>query len=916
MNNVVPDRTQYFETLIADVEALLRVDPAAAGVGALALQLELAEEEMPAVLARCIYLRAQAAATVGNFPAALDLIGEAQARYVRAGLQGAAARTNLGRIHVLNEMGRHDAALDACDTLLAALAAQPDDLEQSDLLALSASAHLNRGACCRMLDRYSDALDSYRIGEDLFRLLGRDEARADVINNRGLVLFSAGRIDEAVLAFRESLEIYERADLSSNRVRVLDSLAEAELARGRYAVCLDVLAEANALLNDLETPLVEQARGLVAARAYEALNLHPEAVATYTAAERFCSDAGMTVDRARARSGCGRAHAALGERDQAASFFDAVIDDLSQLGERRWLATALVDRAVLEHDQDPSRAEQHVREAIAIATAAGAPMERVHATVTLADMTASVSEGAALLQAAREQAASLDLAPVHFLVDRAVGLNHLRLSEYDAARSCLERAASLVEVERQTLRVDAVASMFVADKLDVFDGLVQLELAQIDVGTNGPQRVLAATERARSRALTDMTLGLIDRTTSTTVEPYSAYLTHELNAVYAELFEEKSATRATILSARASALERDLKLREVDGSRQHARAGQASASFAGSTEGLVSDIPMLSWYCLEDQVVGCVEFAGSVSVEPVLATLSDVRRLTEELSLHWERLRLDPQMARRHASRLERSCRSVLQGLYDLLFGPLERYLPSSDTVTPLVVLPHGLLHGLPVQAFHDGERYLIDRFEISYVPSRHDYALRQAMTARQGEALVLGAPDELAPDVIREAIAVATQLHRATLRTGPAATASALLTEGSSAGLIHVACHAMYRVDNPMFSGLRLHDRWVTARELLAVDLSGAMVTLSACDSARAFAVRGEELLGLTRAVLGAGARTLVAAQWSADDEATTELMSSFYQHLSELGPAGALRAAQLEQRERFIHPNLWAAFIVVGGR
>lgn len=916
MNNVAPDRTRYFETGIADIEALLRVDPAAAGVRALALQLELAEEEMPAVLARCIYLRAQAAATAGNFPAALDLIGEAQARYARAGLQGAAARTNLGRINVLNEMGRHDAALDACDTLLAALAAQPDDLDQSDVLALSASAHLNRGACCRMLDRYSDALESYRIGEDLFRLLGRDEARADVINNRGLVLFSAGRIDEAVDAFRESLFIYERADRSSNRVRVLDSLAEAELARGRYAVCLDVLAEANALLNELETPLVEQARALVAARAYEALNLHPEAAATYTAAEHFCADAGMTVDRARARSGCARAHAALGERDQAVSFFDAAIDDLSQLGERRWLATALVDRAVLEHDTDRSGAERRVREAVAIATTAGAPIERVQAMVTLADMTASASERAELLQAAREQADSLDLAPVHVLVDRAVGLNHLRLSEHDAARDCLERAASLVERERRTLRVDAVASMFVADKLDVFDGLVQLELAQIDVGTNGPQRVLDATERARSRTLTDMTLGLIDRTTSTTAEPHSAALTRELNSVYVELFKETSAPQVTVLSDRASALERNLKLREVNGARRDNRAGQAPTSVVGTTEDLVVDLPMLSWYCLDDQVIGCVEFEGLISVEPVLAAVADVRRLTEELSMHWERLRIDPEMARRHASRLERSCRAVLRGLYDLLFRPLERYLPASEAVTPLVVIPHGLLHGLPVQAFHDGERYLIDRFEISYVPSRHDYTVRQAMTARKGAALVMGAPDEFAPDVVREAIAVATQLHRATLRTGPAATASALLTEGSSAGLIHVACHAMYRTDNPMFSGLRLHDRWVTARELLAVDLSGALVTLSACDSARAFAVRGEELLGLTRAVLGAGARTLVAAQWSADDEATTELMSSFYTHLSELGPAGALRAAQLEQRERFIHPNLWAAFVVVGGR
>ena len=134
---------------------------------------------------------------------------------------------------------------------------------------------------------------------------------------------------------------------------------------------------------------------------------------------------------------------------------------------------------------------------------------------------------------------------------------------------------------------------------------------------------------------------------------------------------------------------------------------------------------------------------------------------------------------------------------------------------------------------------------------------------------------------------------------------------------MLHLACHGMFRSDNPMFSSLKLHDGWLTAADALSLDLEGALVTLSACESGRGSVVGGDEVLGLVRAFLGAGAATLVVSLWLALDETTASLMENWYGRVrGGEGQTAALRAAQLEVKERHLHPYYWAPFILVGKR
>src|SRR5688572_15618906 len=107
---------------------------------------EAAEEaNAPVIVPRATYLQAQTHAINGEFNTALELIQSALVGYEAIGERMEALRTNIGRIHVLNELGRHAEALDAGRVVLDALEGTAEPAPQTQMLL--ALAHQNRGVC-------------------------------------------------------------------------------------------------------------------------------------------------------------------------------------------------------------------------------------------------------------------------------------------------------------------------------------------------------------------------------------------------------------------------------------------------------------------------------------------------------------------------------------------------------------------------------------------------------------------------------------------------------------------------------------------------------------------------------------------------------------------------------------------------
>jgi CHAT domain-containing protein len=221
----------------------------------------------------------------------------------------------------------------------------------------------------------------------------------------------------------------------------------------------------------------------------------------------------------------------------------------------------------------------------------------------------------------------------------------------------------------------------------------------------------------------------------------------------------------------------------------------------------------------------------------------------------------------------------------------------------------------------------LIERFAVAYAPSAAVLARVLEQTGQEAangprSALVVGNPTEDLPFAETEAQVVA-QHFGVTPYLGREATKKRLLGEIEKRRNVHLACHGDFHSLEPLRSCLLLHDASLTAQEILKLRLSAELLVLSACQTARQTVTRGDELMGLLRVLLYAGAPSLVVSLWSVDDRSTGELMRRFYTTLHQTGSspfpnrAEVLRRAMLEIRRQpgWEHPYFWAPFILVGG-
>src|SRR5271154_4440646 len=148
-----------------------------------------------------------------------------------------------------------------------------------------------------------------------------------------------------------------------------------------------------------------------------------------------------------------------------------------------------------------------------------------------------------------------------------------------------------------------------------------------------------------------------------------------------------------------------------------------------------------------------------------------------------------------------------------------------------------------------------------------------------------------------------------AQLFVGAQASTQVLREKGLQSRLIHIATHGKFRQDNPMFSGIRLGDAYLNLYDLYQLKLDAELVTLSGCATGMNVVTPGDELLGLIRGLLYAGAHSLLLTLWDVQDRSTAEFMTLFYRRLRDgEAKASALRGAMLDLRERYPHPYYWA--------
>jgi CHAT domain-containing protein len=263
-----------------------------------------------------------------------------------------------------------------------------------------------------------------------------------------------------------------------------------------------------------------------------------------------------------------------------------------------------------------------------------------------------------------------------------------------------------------------------------------------------------------------------------------------------------------------------------------------------------------------------------------------------------------------------------LKQLHRWLIAPIGSQLRTSM----IAIVPHGVLHNLPFAALTpDGKQYLGDRHEIFYLPSVSALPYIRARTKPGGDRMLVLANDTevglpYLGHAYDEARAVAS-FFGTEPRLGNAATASVLRADAGNYDILHLIAHIERDDQTSQFTRIMLapgegDDGPLELHQVYGLDLRRTnLVVLSGCQSELGRQSRGDDIVGLSRAFIYAGAPSVVASLWNVDDEATQQFMIAFYDHLKHgMSKAEALGAAQADTRRKYPNPYYWAGFVLTG--
>jgi len=284
--------------------------------------------------------------------------------------------------------------------------------------------------------------------------------------------------------------------------------------------------------------------------------------------------------------------------------------------------------------------------------------------------------------------------------------------------------------------------------------------------------------------------------------------------------------------------------------------------------------------------------------------LADIRR--ETTRFFGDDLDSDRNVIRRATDKIFSLDEDAWQTTFGQFIAPIREWADEGDIVW---LVPHDVLHYLPLHALKLDGHYLIERNPVVYSPSAS--VMKYCHLKRKGKrerALVLG--DSLGDlDHAREEARAIAGMFQTTPFLQSSATKilvrEKLAAEREELDVLHFACHGNFDRIQPLKSGIELAkngngDSKLTAEEIFTLEMRAELVVLSACESGVNDRKPGDELIGLTRALIYAGTPTVMVSLWSVDDLSTRLLMESFYKEWlakqdEPITKAEALHRAQL---------------------
>jgi CHAT domain-containing protein len=781
---------------------------------------------------------------------------------------------------------------------------------------------------------YGEALDLYNEALALRLETGDRQGEALDRQNLGLLHLSWGDYPAALRSLQAALGILEELAMPVWRAEVRADIAAAHTAMGHLQAARADLTQAIAEAGGDE--YLGAALAMQRADLLTELNEFDQAAEFYREAEAGYEGLNDATGQADAEAGLGYLFLTREDYDAAEEAFSRALRVHLGLGDVRPAAMARLHLGDVRFLRgDTAAARRTYQEALAAYQAIGDPVGEAVAAGALADLDLELgafSRAEAGYQAALARVAGQPVGSVRWHLHLGRGLALREQGRLDGAVEELRAALAEAEMIGASLPIAERRYGYMEDKWRVY-----AELAKTELDRGRPAAAFAMSERMRARQLVD----LLARGRTGAGSPELALVREE----------ENLRRQITLLSDELyPSLRTDVALRELPEST--AQLDELRESLAAARQRYQQLLLRLE----ESRPEYAALFSGSV------AAVADVRRLLPAgaafveylVSDEWTiafvvsndgvaglQLPVDHRTARQLIRFLRGTVnlsdegelwRTPLRRLHSALIAPLEA-AGHLDGTRLLIFAPHAELHYLPFQALlrssPHGESYLIESYEIAYTPSASVWVeVARGDRGTRGRGTLAMAPQ---PDVLVNSAAEVERISRAdTLAEvfiGSQATESLFRRLAPDRDVLHLATFGVLNTRNPLFSYLQLNpdeatDGRLEAHEVFGLRLSADLIVLSACETGLGSGLRrdvppGDDWVGLVRAFLYAGARSVVASLWPVDDRATASLMERFYAELE----SGRTKARSLAEAQRAMlrepehaNPFYWAAFQLSG--
>ena len=856
------------------------------------------------------------------------------------GLEGG-AYTNLGIAYC--SLGDYEKAIEFHQQLLS-IAKEIGDKGSEG------GAYTNLGIAYKFLGDYKKAIEFFQQSLSITKEIGDKSSEGKVYTNLGVAYYCLGDYKEAIKFHQQALSIAKEMEKKGSESKAYNNLATSYYSLADYKKAIEFHQQSLGIAKEIGDKVSEVAAYSNLGNAYVCLGDYKEAIEFHQQALSITKEIGDKGLESEAYNNLGNTYGCLGDNKQAIEFNHRALSIAKKIGNKGSECKAHNNLGIAYRNlPDYEKAIESYEECLSIAKEIGDKDTEGKAYTNIGSAYYSLCdykkakdfhERALWVTEGIGDKGSLgkaytNLGCVYYSLGdykEAIGFHqqslsiaeeignksseqnaysnlgksHYQLRDFRKAEECFESSIKVFEKMRFLLQENDEWKINFRDQIDTYNYLWISQLQQ-----NKNKEALLTAERGRAQALTD-------------------------------LMESQFGVKSTLLSPK----------------KQMERITNISSLISSPTAFLVEALESVyfcvlhkgqEWQFMQKKINDTLKDMTDKAYEQIRATKPKayeqigVLKLATKPARCEDRSLNDPEdetigdLSDRGTDEKESTSPQAegdsLRELHDVMISPISHLIGDEE----LIIVPDGSSFLIPYAALVDqNSRYLSETLRIRLVPSLT--SLRLLAECPEGRhyttgALLVGNPwtetvriegkrIKQLPGAEEEVKMIGEILNVEPL-TGENATKEQVLSGLNSVSLVHIAAHGSAERGEILLSPNsgspnppKKKDFLLTMTDVLNAKLKAKLVVLSCCHSGRG-KIKAEGVVGIARAFLGAGARSVIASLWAIDDKATLTFMRHFYEHLVKGQSASkSLHEAMKIMRESddFNAAKYWAPFMLIG--